>query len=50
MQRMESEVHELLEYIKTEFFQGDEDAFEKRRGSLVRLSQMKIVKLEEPTK
>lgn len=50
MQRMETEVNELLEYIKREFFQGDEDAFEKRRQSLVRLSQTKIVKLEDTAK
>jgi MerR family transcriptional regulator/heat shock protein HspR len=50
MQRMESEVHELLEYIKMEFFQGDEDAFEKRSRSLVQLSQMKIVKRDDTAK
>jgi MerR family transcriptional regulator/heat shock protein HspR len=50
MQRMEAEVNELLEYIKREFFQGREDAFEKRRQSLVRLSQTKIVKLEDMSK
>lgn len=50
MQRMESEVNELLEYIKEEFFRGREDAFEKRRQSLVRLSQTKIVKLGDMPK
>jgi MerR family transcriptional regulator/heat shock protein HspR len=50
MQRMESEVHELLEYIKMEFFQGNEDAFEKRSRSLVQLSQTKIVKREDTAK
>ncbi|MFZ2054855.1 MAG: MerR family transcriptional regulator [Candidatus Aminicenantales bacterium] len=50
MQRMEAEVNELLEYIKREFYRGDEDAFEKRRQSLVRLSQTKIVKLEDTAK
>lgn len=49
MQRMESEVQELLEYIKKEFFKGDEDAFERRSQSLVRLSQTKIVKLHQDT-
>lgn len=47
MERMEAEVNELLEYVKKEFFRGDEDAFESRRRSLVRLSQMKIVKRED---
>jgi MerR family transcriptional regulator/heat shock protein HspR len=50
MQRMESEVNELLEYIKGEFFPGQEDAFEKRRRSLVRLSQTKLVKLDDTPK
>lgn len=44
MERMEAEVNELLEYVKREFSGGDRDAFESRRRSLVRLSQMKIVK------
>lgn len=47
MQRMEAEVNELLEYVKTEFFQGQEDAFEKRRRSLVRVSRMNLVKLDD---
>lgn len=50
MQRMEAEVNELLEYVKREFLGGDEDAFESRRRSLVRLSQMKIVKLDDTAK
>jgi MerR family transcriptional regulator/heat shock protein HspR len=50
MQRMEAEVNELLEYVKQEFFRGDEDAFESRRSSLVRLSQMKIVKRDDTVK
>jgi MerR family transcriptional regulator/heat shock protein HspR len=50
MQRMEAEVNELLEYVKREFLGGDEDASESRRRGLVRLSQMKIVKLDDSTK
>jgi MerR family transcriptional regulator, heat shock protein HspR len=50
MQRMEAEVNELLEYVKREFYRGDEDAFESRRKSLVRLSQMKIVKRDDTAK
>jgi MerR family transcriptional regulator/heat shock protein HspR len=50
MQRMEAEVNELLEYVKREFLGGDEDAFESRRRSLVRLGQMKIVKLDDTAK
>jgi MerR family transcriptional regulator/heat shock protein HspR len=47
MQQMEAEVNELLEYVKREFFRGHEDEFETRRKSLVRVSQTKIVKLED---
>jgi len=50
MQRMEAEVNELLEYVKEEFSRGDADAFRSRRRSLVRLSQTKIVKLDESAK
>ncbi len=45
MQRMETEVNELLEFVKKEFFRGKEDEFESRKKSLVRVSQTKIVKL-----
>jgi MerR family transcriptional regulator/heat shock protein HspR len=47
MIRMETEVNELLEYIRKEFFQGREAEFEARKEGLVRVSQTKIVKLEE---
>ncbi len=47
MQQMEAQVNELLEYIKTEFFKGKEEEFEARKKSLVRVSEMKVVKLEE---
>jgi MerR family transcriptional regulator/heat shock protein HspR len=50
MQRMEAEVNELLEYVKREFLEGDKDASESRRRGLVRLSQMKIVKLDDSAK
>jgi MerR family transcriptional regulator/heat shock protein HspR len=46
-QQMETEVNELLEYVKREFFRGHEDEFESRRKSLVRVSQTKLVKLED---
>jgi MerR family transcriptional regulator/heat shock protein HspR len=48
MVQMESEVKELLEYVKKEFFGGREDEFESRRKSLVKLSRMEMVKVEEP--
>jgi MerR family transcriptional regulator/heat shock protein HspR len=47
MQQMEAEVNQLLEYIKKEFFPQDEAEFEARRKGLVRVSQTKIVKLED---
>jgi MerR family transcriptional regulator/heat shock protein HspR len=47
MQQMETEVNQLLEYIKKEFFPQDEAEFEARRRGLVRVSQTKIVKLED---
>jgi MerR family transcriptional regulator/heat shock protein HspR len=50
MQRMEAEVNELLEYVKREFLGGDKEALESRRRGLVRLSQMKIVKLDDSAK
>jgi MerR family transcriptional regulator/heat shock protein HspR len=49
MERMETEVNELLEFVKTEFCRGHEDAFENRRQSLVQLSQTKIVKRDDKT-
>jgi MerR family transcriptional regulator/heat shock protein HspR len=45
IQQMETEVNELLEFVKKEFFGGKEDEFEARKKGLVRLSQTKIVKL-----
>jgi MerR family transcriptional regulator/heat shock protein HspR len=50
MERMEAEVNELLEYVKREFWKGDEDTFANRSRSLVRLSQMKMVKLDDRAK
>lgn len=50
MERMEAEVNELLECVKREFWKGNEEAFAGRSRSLVRLSQMKIVKLDDGAK
>jgi MerR family transcriptional regulator/heat shock protein HspR len=47
MQQMEAAVNELLEYIKHEFYRDKEDEFEARKKGLVKVSQTKIVKLEE---
>jgi MerR family transcriptional regulator/heat shock protein HspR len=45
MQQMETQVNELLEYVRKEFFRGKEDEFEARKKGLVRVSQTKIVKV-----
>jgi len=50
MQRMEAEVNELLEYVQREILGGEEKDLESRRRSLVRLSQMKIVKWDDAAK
>ena len=50
MERMESEVNELLEYVQREILGSGEKDTESRRRSLVRLSQMKIVKRDETAK
>ncbi len=47
MRQMETEVNELLEYVKREFFRGKEEEFEARKWGLVRVSETKIVKLKE---
>jgi MerR family transcriptional regulator/heat shock protein HspR len=46
MNQIESEVNEFLEYIKKEFVEGQEDEFEQRRQSLIRITPGKIVKIE----
>jgi MerR family transcriptional regulator/heat shock protein HspR len=44
--QIESEVNEFLEYVRREFFEGQEDEFEQRRQSLIRITPGKIVKIE----
>jgi MerR family transcriptional regulator/heat shock protein HspR len=46
MDQIESEVNEFLEYVRREFFEGQEDEFEQRRQSLIRITPGKIVKIE----
>jgi MerR family transcriptional regulator/heat shock protein HspR len=46
MQQMETQVNELLEYVRREFFAGRDAEFEARKRGLVKVSQAKIVKLE----
>jgi MerR family transcriptional regulator/heat shock protein HspR len=46
MDQMEAEVNKFLEYIRREFFEGQEDEFEQRRQALIRITPGKIVKFE----
>ena len=46
MDQIESEVNEFLEYVRKEFVEGQEDEFEQRRQSLIRITPGKIVKIE----
>lgn len=46
IEQIETEVNELLEYIRKEYFEGREDEFELRRKALVRISPAKIIKIE----
>lgn len=44
MEGMEREINKFLEYIRKEFFEGKEEEFESRRNSIVRISDIKMVK------
>ncbi len=46
MDRMEREVNEFLEFIRREFYQGNEEEFDKKKNALVRIHRAKIIKLE----
>jgi MerR family transcriptional regulator, heat shock protein HspR len=46
MEQIEAGVHELLEFIKAEFYSGREEEFERKRRSLVPIPASKIVKIE----
>ncbi len=47
IEQIESEVNMFLEYLRKEFFKGNEDEFEFRKKSLVHISQAKIIKIEK---
>ena len=47
MQQMETEVNELLEYVRREFFAGRDAEFEARKRGLVKVSQAEIIKRED---
>lgn len=46
MEQIEAGVQELLEFVRTEFYSGREDEFERKRRSLVPVPPRKIVKVE----
>ncbi len=46
MDQIESEVNKFLEYVRREFFEGQEDEFEQKRQALIRITPGKIVKIE----
>ncbi len=47
MKQMEEEVNMLLEYIRKEFFEGQEAEFEARRNALIHMSPVKMIKLDK---
>jgi len=50
MEQVEADVNALLDYIRTNVFQGREDEFESKRKSLVRVSPAKLVKVDDSPK
>ncbi len=46
MERIEAEVNDFLEYVRSKFFEGREEEFERTRQGLVHLRPAKIVKIE----
>lgn len=47
MTQIETEVNELLEYVRMEFFQGREDEFEVRKKALVHVRTGSVIKIEK---
>lgn len=50
IERIETEVNEFLEYIRQEFFEGNEEEFEMRRKALIRLRPAKIIRVDQKKK
>jgi len=46
MDRMEHEINEFLEFIRKEFYEGNEEEFDKKKNALVRIHRAKIIKFE----
>jgi len=47
IEQIEAEVNMFLEYLRKEFFEGNEDEFELRKKSLVHISHAEIIKIEK---
>jgi MerR family transcriptional regulator/heat shock protein HspR len=50
IERIEAEVNDFIEYIRREFFEGNEEEFEMRHKALIRLRPAKIVKVDQVSK
>ena len=50
IERIEAEVNEFIEYIRQEFFEGNEEEFEMRHKALIRLRPAKIVRFDQEKK
>jgi len=47
IENIEAQVNQFLEYIQNEFFEGREEEFEARKSALIRVSPLKIIKIEK---
>jgi MerR family transcriptional regulator/heat shock protein HspR len=47
IERIESEVNELLNFVQREFFQGKEEEFEARKRALVSIRPGSVVRVED---
>jgi len=50
IERIETEVNEFIEYIRREFFEGNEEEFEMRHKALIKLRPAKIIRVEQEKK
>ncbi|MFC2164767.1 MerR family transcriptional regulator [Acidobacteriota bacterium] len=50
IERIEAEVNEFIEYIRQEFFEGNEEEFEMRHKALIRLRPANIVMVDQGKK
>jgi MerR family transcriptional regulator/heat shock protein HspR len=48
IEQIEAEVNQFLEYVRCEFFQGNEDEFERKKRALVSVRPGGVVKVKTP--